>query len=302
MPQSFDSLGALLAKGSAEVVALCTPPQTHRALALEAIRAGKHVFMEKPPTTCEAEIRDVVAAAKATGLCLLAGSHHPYRENVTHLRDLIGKGELGTIYAVDCFKLRRAATPVDTGRERRPEGVAFFSSVHRLDVVLYLLGMPRVRSVSARAWNHFSLEAARREGLEEPSGNKEDSFLATVHFEDGCTLTLRDFHAAHMEEPNFMQCWFGDLTIFGTRSGARLHPLTVYRTRDGGGQDQWQPDVDNDLHTGHLPAYRYLFRCLESGERPSEPGARAIAVMRLIDALYRSAAQDGREVVLAQTE
>jgi|GEM_PF-4471274 len=290
VPAAFESSAEMLARTKADVVAVCAPPEAHHAVALEAIAAGRHVYLEKPPTASADQIAEVARAATQAGVCLLAGSHHPYRANVRLLREKIRAGELGTVYAVDCFKLRRAAAPADRPDLTQPQGVAFFSSVHRLDVVLYLLGNPGVLSVSARTYGHFvNAETVRRTGRP-ASGAIEDTLIALIQFDNGCTLTLRDMHAAHMEEPNHMQCWFGDLTVFGTRGGARLHPLTLFETLPDGGQRVAEPAVSNDLHDSHYPAYRCLFECIREGRQPEGSPERAVLTMRLIEAIYSAAA------------
>jgi predicted dehydrogenase len=296
VPYATTSLTEALAGVDFDVVAVSAPSEVHRALALEAIAAGKHLYLEKPPTRNAAEITEVVAAARAAGACMIAGSNHPFRQNVTHLRDRIASGHLGDVYAVDCFKLRRAACPVDRGTESYDQGVGFYSSVHRLDVALYLLGSPEPESVCARTYNHFTLEKSRAAGIDAPSGRVEDSIIATIHFRDGCTLTLRDIHSAHMAEPNDMQCWFGDMTIFGTHAGATLHPLTIYRTDPSDAQSIEIPSVNNDLHASHHPAYVQLFDWIRTGRAPEGTPDRAVMLMRLIDAMHASARANGRQI------
>ena len=288
---------ALVNDPQIDVVAICTPPEVHCEIALAAIAAGKHVFMEKPPTTGAHEIRAVAEAARQARRILLAGSHHPYRENVTWLRDHIAAGRLGEVYAVDCFKLRRDNAPPDRPDAVKPHGITSGSTVHRIDVALYLLGLPRVSSVVARTYGHFMRQADERAGIP-CTGLGHDSLIATLHLANGGTITLRDMLAAHMEEPNFMQCWFGDLTVFGSHAGARLHPLTLFQNQTDGSQRITVPPVSNDLHQGHAPAYRHLFACMREGRIPADSPARAVAVMEVIDAIYASAAAAGRQVML----
>lgn len=296
VPHAMGSLRDALSRVDFDIVAISAPSAAHRELALESIAAGKHLYLEKPPTRNAREIADVLNAARAAGVCMIAGSNHPYRQNVIHLRDRIAPGQLGEVYAIDCFKLRRAACPIDWGTETYPQGVGFYSSVHRLDVALYLLGSPEPESVSARTYNHFTHEKSRNAGIASPSGLVEDSVIATVHFRNGCTLTLRDIHSAHMAEPNDMQCWFGQMSVFGTRAGATLHPLAIYRTEPHDAQSIEIPSVNNDLHASHHPAYVQLFDWIRGGPAPEGTPGRALLLMRLIDALYVSARSGGQQV------
>lgn len=72
---SFTSQGEMLAASEIDAVALCTPPQVRHELALEALKAGKHVILEKPPGATLSEMDDLVAAAKAEGVTLFATWH-----------------------------------------------------------------------------------------------------------------------------------------------------------------------------------------------------------------------------------
>lgn len=288
----------LCADPNVDVVAICTPAGVHREIALAAIAAGKHVFMEKPPTTGAEPMREVADAAREANRILLAGSHHPYRENVTWLRDHIASGQLGDVYAVDCFKLRRDHAPLDRADATKPHGITSGSSVHRIDVALYLLGQPKVSSVVARTYGHFMRQNAERDGTV-CTGLGHDSLIATLHLANGATITLRDMLAAHMEEPNFMQCWFGDLTVYGSQAGARLHPLTIFQNQNDGSQQITVPPVNNDLRAGHTPAYRHLFACMQAdADAANQQPHRAVAVMEVIDAIFASAAAGGQQITL----
>ncbi|RFC62315.1 gfo/Idh/MocA family oxidoreductase [Fulvimarina endophytica] len=72
---SYRSLGEMLAGTELDAVALCTPPQVRHGMALEALEAGKHVLLEKPPGATLSEIDDLVAASGKTGVTLFATWH-----------------------------------------------------------------------------------------------------------------------------------------------------------------------------------------------------------------------------------
>ena len=81
------SLEALLAEGPAvDAVALCTPPQVRYDLAAQAIAAGKHVFLEKPPGATLAEVALLDAQAQAAGVTLFASWHSRYAAGVEPAR------------------------------------------------------------------------------------------------------------------------------------------------------------------------------------------------------------------------
>ncbi|MDO6412843.1 Gfo/Idh/MocA family oxidoreductase [Sphingomonas sp. BIUV-7] len=83
----FRTLGELLADGpEIDAVALCTPPQVRYALAQEAIAAGKHVFLEKPPGATLAEVAVLDEYAAKAGVTLFASWHSRYAAGVGHAR------------------------------------------------------------------------------------------------------------------------------------------------------------------------------------------------------------------------
>jgi D-galactose 1-dehydrogenase/L-arabinose 1- dehydrogenase len=85
---SYPDLGALLAgEPDVDAVVMCQPPQARYAPALQALAAGKHVLLEKPPGATVSEVDALAAAACARGVTLLAGWHARYAPGVTPARD-----------------------------------------------------------------------------------------------------------------------------------------------------------------------------------------------------------------------
>jgi D-galactose 1-dehydrogenase len=74
-----------------DAVAICTPPGVRHALVREALDAGKHVLMEKPPTATICELDDLVAHGKRSGKVLFATWHSQYNESVDRARDILAK-------------------------------------------------------------------------------------------------------------------------------------------------------------------------------------------------------------------
>jgi len=71
---------------SLEAVAICTPPQARHAIARQALAAGKHVMLEKPPTATLSELSDLKAEAEARGLVLMTTWHSQYNAAVDEAR------------------------------------------------------------------------------------------------------------------------------------------------------------------------------------------------------------------------
>lgn len=99
---SFD---ALLARDDVDAVAIATPARTHHALVMAALRAGKHVVVEKPIADSADAAREMVTEAQARGLVLMTDHTFCYTPAVTKIRELIAAGELGEILYVDSVRI-----------------------------------------------------------------------------------------------------------------------------------------------------------------------------------------------------
>nr|WP_246576604.1 Gfo/Idh/MocA family oxidoreductase [Actinospica durhamensis] len=100
-----DDYARVLADPQVAAVAIATPAATHRDLALAALRAGKHVLVEKPLAAGYAEGRELVEAAEERGLILMCDHTYCYTPAVTYIRDLIASGELGDLHFLDSVRI-----------------------------------------------------------------------------------------------------------------------------------------------------------------------------------------------------
>jgi predicted dehydrogenase len=120
---------------------IATPVPTHHELALRALEAGKHVFVEKPPAMRETEMDELVAAADERGLTLMPGHLLLYHPGVLKLKALVDAGELGEVLCV--YGNRQ-----NLGIIRQNENALWSLGVHDLSVILYLVGEDPVEAVA----------------------------------------------------------------------------------------------------------------------------------------------------------
>jgi predicted dehydrogenase len=126
---SFDEL---LADDTLDAVVIATPVPTHYALAKQALAAGKHVFVEKPPAMRAAEMDELVSLAVEQDRVLMPGHLLLYHPGVLKVKDLIDRGELGDVLCV-------YGNRVNLGIVRSNENALWSLGVHDLSVILYLL-------------------------------------------------------------------------------------------------------------------------------------------------------------------
>jgi predicted dehydrogenase len=138
------SFEEMLADDSLDAVIVATPVPTHHALAKQALEAGKHVLVEKPPAMRAAEMDELVALAAAEDRVLMPGHLLLYHPGVVKLKELIEADELGEVLCV--YGNRQ-----NLGIVRTNENALWSLGVHDLSVILYLLDEdPEVATASGR--------------------------------------------------------------------------------------------------------------------------------------------------------
>jgi predicted dehydrogenase len=157
------SYDELLASDVAAVV-IATAVPTHYALAKQALEAGKHVFVEKPPAMRAVEIDELVALAADRDLVLMPGHLLLYHPGVRKLKELIDRGELGDVL---CAYGNRQ----NLGIVRENENALWSLGVHDLSVILYLLDEdPELATAQGSASIHAGVEDVVFCFLRFPSG------------------------------------------------------------------------------------------------------------------------------------
>ena len=100
-----DSLAEVLAMSDVDAVAIATPARTHQHLALAAMRAGKHVLVEKPLADSAQSGREMLLTARERGLVLMADHTYCYTPAVSKIRELVAEGALGEILFIDSVRI-----------------------------------------------------------------------------------------------------------------------------------------------------------------------------------------------------
>jgi len=131
----------LVADPELDAVVIATPVPTHYGLAKQALEAGKHVLVEKPPAMHAAEMDELVALAAGRGLVLMPGHLLLYHPGVRKLKELIDSGDLGEVL---CLYGNRQ----NLGIVRTNENALWSLGVHDLSVILYLIGEEPTEAVA----------------------------------------------------------------------------------------------------------------------------------------------------------
>jgi predicted dehydrogenase len=142
----------LLKRDDLDAIVVATPPETHHAFTMEALAAGKHVFVEKPLAVTGAECAEMVGRADELGLVLLTGHTFVYTAAVNKVKEVIESGELGDIYYV-------STTRVNLGLFQENINVVWDLAPHDVSILNYVLdSMPEQVSAIGHSYIQRDVE------------------------------------------------------------------------------------------------------------------------------------------------
>ena len=152
IPRTYGNVGEMLSSEKPDLLDICTPPQTHTRLAVEAMRHGCHVLVEKPMALTVADCDQIVQASKEYGLKVCVGHSDLFYEPFMKARRMVANGVIGRVRGMRIF----LSTPTDymTSRpahwaHKLPGGVIGETGPHI--VYMTLAFIPHIRKVSVDA-------------------------------------------------------------------------------------------------------------------------------------------------------
>jgi predicted dehydrogenase len=298
----------LLELDGIDAVSVAVPTFLHAPISIAALERGLHVLSEKPIARNEAEAHSMVEAARAAGRVLEVGFNHRERGDIYKLKDVIDAGRLGTPYYAKAWWLRRSGIPGlgswFTSAALSGGGPLVDVGVHLLDYSLFLLGNPAVTAVSASTYDllasdgfGFNPDSTKTSVAGSTGFDVEDLATVFIRLQDGGTLLVEASWAAHRADGDE----FG-ITIYGTKGGAELlvenyapsGSLRIF-TDDGGVPSETR--LTARPGGGHKAVVERFLTKIRSGRWHEHDGTAAIELARIVDACYRSAAEQ-REVRL----
>ena len=148
-----------------DIVFICATNEVNKPLTIAALRAGKHVFCEKPPAFTAEDVREIMEAERASDRVLMYGFNHRHHAGVMKMKQIIDSGAYGRVLWMRC----RYGKSVDgdylktwrADRERAGGGILLDQGIHMLDLFLHITGKPfdDVHAfVSSRYWKIPGIE------------------------------------------------------------------------------------------------------------------------------------------------
>ncbi|HEX5131856.1 MAG TPA: Gfo/Idh/MocA family oxidoreductase [Candidatus Krumholzibacteria bacterium] len=276
----------VIGRADVDAVVVATPPETHCRLTLEALQAGKHVFVEKPLAISPTEGASMVDEARRQKRVLMVGHTFVYTAAVNKIKEVIDSGELGEILYI-------STTRVNLGIFQENINVLWDLAPHDVSILNYILGS-QPESVSTQASSYIR-----------PS--VEDVAFLTLRYPN---RVLAHVHVSWLN-PNKLR----STTVVGSRKMLvydDVSALEKIRIYDKGVTVTPHYDTFGEFHLSYrygdilIPrlddseplkvACQHFADCVQKGVTSRSSGENGLDVVRALDAAMVSLREDGRMI------
>jgi predicted dehydrogenase len=284
-----------------DAIIVAVPNKYHAPLAIQALKAGKHVLLEKPMAINESDAKEILITQRETGKLVMIPHQMRWESLAMQVKDQVERGELGDIYHAKAGWFRRKGIPGwgtwFTQKEESGGGPLIDIGVHLLDLSLYLMGNPKPVSVFGSTYAEFGPKKKGIGTWGTPNWNGtydvEDIATALIKMEDGSSLTLDVSWAVHMDTDNqpFIH-------LLGSEGGASI--------RGNKGKfltEMFDKSIDVELEQPtndegeRIRLSRHFIECIREGKEPISTALTGYTNNLILSAIYESS-RTGREVLL----
>jgi predicted dehydrogenase len=307
IPRVFGSVATMLRDcPEIDAVSVIVPNKFHAPVSIQALNAGKHVFCEKPPALNLKEVLAMAALAKKKKRTLMFNFNNRARPESFAMMDYIKQGQVGRINSAQAKWIRRTGIPGIGGwftNKALSGGGPLIDLVHMLDLGLYFMGYPEPEWVMAQTFNDFITD----KNFKGPWGipdvaqgvtDVESACHGMVKCKTGQVISLQISWAEMVKREEV------SVAFQGTKAGGLVQRLFGIDGVDLTATDTCELYVQEhgrsvnrsilvapDEPMGRVRSAENFIKTLAGSEAPLNTPDQAVALMRIIDAAYKSAAR-----------
>jgi len=283
--------GPALADPEVDAVVVATPTITHHALASAALRAGKHVLVEKPIATRVEEAEELCALAESGGRVLMVGHVFLFNAAIRRVKEYLDQGKLGQIFYISMVR-------TNLGPIRMDVNASWDLAAHDVAIVNYWLQeLPTHAAAHGGSWLNPGIEDAVFANLWYGGGVMTQHHVSWLNPRKVRDITIvgekgmLTFDDMNLSEPLRLY----DKMVTEQRSPGFIDTFASFRTsiREG------------DILIPRVPTNEplraecdHFLECVATGARPVADGRSGAAAVRVLAAIDRSIADGGRKVAV----
>jgi len=304
IPLHFGEVAELLKLPGLDAVSVIVPNKYHAPIALQALKAGKHVFCEKPPAMTAKEAVAMQTAAKTAKKTLMFNFNNRARPESYAMMDYIKQGAVGRINSAQAKWIRRTGIPGFGGwftTKALSGGGPLIDLLHMLDLSLYFMDYPEPEWVLAQTFNDFIQDKAFKGPWGIPDVAKgvtdvENACHGMIKFKTGQIVSLQISWAEMVKREEVSVAFQGTKggglvqRLFGIdgMENTAIDACELY-TQENGRSVNRSVAVPADETMGRTRSAANFVATIEGTEAPLNTPDQAVALMKIIDATYKSA-------------
>lgn len=279
----------ILKDDNIEAVAVVTPVSSHYKIVSDALRAGKHVLVEKPLTSNVKDAESLVNLAAKKGLVLLVDHIFIYTNAIKKIKDYLAKGEIGDMYYFDSVR-------INLGLFQHDINVIWDLAPHDLAVMDHLVSEEPI-SITATGSSHTP---SRHEDIAYITLQFRSSFIAHFHVNWMSPVKIRKIIIGgsrkmlvfdDLDPSEKIKLYDKGIRVTKTDKNSIYQSLVQYRIGD-----IYSPSIDS---TEALKAVICHFAdCIKNHKTPVTDGIAGLRVVRLLEAADKSLKKGGVKVKL----
>lgn len=301
IPNVYTDYNALLAESSIDGVSICTWNNSHAPISIAALNAGKNVLCEKPLCKTVEEAYAVEEAVKKSGKTLQVGFVRRYASNTRIVKEFMENGDIGEVYYAKASCIRRLGNPGGwfADVERSGGGPIIDIGVHVIDLCWYLMGRPKVKSISGNTYNKLgnrvniqNLSYYKAADWNPDNNTVEDMANALIRFENGASLLVDVSFTLHAKKDEIT------VKLFGEKGGVELGPELTFISEKYNTILNIEPQINNrsfDFVAGFQDEINHFADVCFGRKETLSPVQDGVEMMKILCGIYESAAK-GTEI------
>lgn len=273
--------GAVLAREDIAGVVIATPAEMHFDMVLQALEAGKDVFVEKPMALVYSEGEELVRLAEERGRILMVGHVLLYHPAIVALKETVDAGEIGDVHYI-------YSTRLNLGKVRREENILWSFAPHDISIILHFLKELPVR-VSAHGGNYLQDAVT-------------DVTVTTLEFTGGARGHIFVSWLHPYKEQKLVVVGSEKMAVFDDVERERKLRIMDKGIRWVDGQPQARQVSETTIYLPEVEPLRlecrHFLDCVRDRTAPTSDGRSALDVLRVLNASQTSMELGGQLVDL----
>ncbi|MCC6865390.1 MAG: Gfo/Idh/MocA family oxidoreductase [Ignavibacteria bacterium] len=280
---AYYNIDEMLDNVEADCMIVTTPTSQHKEQALKGFKKGLNILVEKPLARNYNEAFETVSAAKKAKKLLMVGMNNRFLPEIMMQESFVSTGELGEIFYIKTGYLKKKSTSEKWSVNKTESGGGVFMDlgIVVLDIALWMMKFPKIKSVSAVNYNHTFKDV-------------EDSSFVFLRFFNGATISIETSWSLHRSNDMFY------CNVYGKEGSSSINPLRIYKNMHDTLVNVTPVKIEKPANV-FKRSYEYELNNFINSVRTGKPslseGAESLDRMKIIDAIYESA-KTGKEIEL----